>query len=125
MIDLNDADILRIEKGPLAWMRSRQKSSMGLEDFRRTAEGKFAEVGFRTTVRAYTTTQEGVYAFDIEINGRTADASAFDPDRLVHEVQHNLLELPDKEAGAIKTDKGAVRALLSGDRPESKGEHHH
>ena len=124
MIDLNDADILRIERGPLAWMRSRQKSSMSLDDFRRPAEGKFAEIGFRVSVLAYTTTQEGVYAFDIEIQGRNHYAQDFDPDQLAYEVQHNLLELPDKQAGVIKTDKGMVKDLLTGGRPDQVGHHH-
>jgi hypothetical protein len=124
MIDVNDEEILRIERGPFAWMRAKQATSMSLEDFRRTAENKFADVGFRAKVTAYTTTQEGVYAFDVEIQGRMAGAGQFDPDQLAHEVQHNLLELPGKHEGAIKTDKGAVRALLSGDRPGPGGHHH-
>lgn len=124
MIDLNDADILRIEKGPLAWMRSKQQSSMSLEGFRRAAEEQFAMVGFRATVKAYTTTQEGVYAFDVEINGRNSHAPEFDPDQLVHEIQSNLLELPDKQAGVIKTDQGMVKDLLTGGRPDQRGHHH-
>lgn len=124
MIDLNDEDILRIEKGPFAWMRSRQRTSMSLEDFRRTAENKFMDVGFRATVKAYETIQEGVYAFDVEINGRTADAKAFDPDQLAWEVRNNVLELPDKQEGVIKTDQGLVKGLISGDRPDVKPHSH-
>lgn len=123
MIDLNDSDILAIEKGPLAWMRAKQRSSMDLEDFRRTAEGKFAEVGFRVNVLPYETTQHGVYAFDFEILGRMAGAKQFDPDQLAWEVQKNLLELPDKQAGVIKTDKGLVKGLLTGDRPDVPHSH--
>lgn len=124
MIDLNDEDILRIERGPFAWMRTKQRSSMSLEGFRRAAIEQFAEVGFRAEVKAWTTTQEGVYAFDVEITGRTDYAKPFDPDQFVHEVQHNLLELPDKEAGVIKTDKGVVRDLLTGGRPDQRGHQH-
>jgi hypothetical protein len=123
VIDLNDSDIIAIEKGPVAWMRSRQESSMSLEDFRRTAEGKFAEIGFRVSVLPYTTTQDGVYAFDVEINGRLGGRQ-FDPDQLAYEVRKNILELPDKQAGVIKTDKGLVKALLTGDRPDVAGHHH-
>lgn len=101
--DLYDSDIIAIEKGPLAWMREKQRSSMDLEDFRRTAIGKFAEIGIKADVLTYDTTEEGVFAFDIEIQGRL-DNRTFDYDRMVHEVTNNILELPDQDGGVIKFD---------------------
>lgn len=109
-VELYDSDILRIENGPLAYMVARQQSSMDLEDFRSTVIGKFGDIGFRVTIRPYETSQSGVFAFDIEITGRTG-THEFDYDRMVHEVTSNLLELPGEEPGFIKTREDVKKLL--------------
>lgn len=124
MIDLNDADILRIEKGPLAYMRAKQGSHMDVEGFRKAVIEQFAMVGFDVVLRVFSTTQEGMYQFEPEIVGRNHYAKAFDPDQMSWEVRNNILELPDKEAGVIKSDPGIMRDLLSGGRPDQNGHKH-
>lgn len=106
-LDLYDSDILAIEKGPLAWMKAKQASAMPLEEFRRTAIAKFAEIGLDADVLTYTTTERGTFAFDVEIRGRLAKHE-FDYDRQVHEVTHNILELSDQDGGVIKSDPAAL-----------------
>lgn len=124
MIDLNDEDILRIERGPLAYMRAKQGSHMDVEGFRKAVIEQFAMIGFAVVLRVYSTTQNGMYQFEPEIVGRTHYAKEFDPDQMAWEVRNNILELPDKEAGVIKADPGIMRDLLSGGRPDAKPHHH-
>jgi hypothetical protein len=107
-IDLYDHELIAIDKGPVAWMAKVQGSAMSLETFRLTAQGKFAEVGFRANVLAYETTEPGTYAFDIEILGRTHEVGEFDFDRQVHEVVNNILEDPHAEKGFINTAAAAA-----------------
>lgn len=104
-LEIHDSEILAIERGPLAWARSRQQSRMDLEDFRQTMVDKFADVGFGVTVKCYDTDVPEVYAFDVEINRRLR--GNFDPDQQVHEVVNNLAEIPEDEGkGWIKSDEG-------------------
>lgn len=123
MIDLNDSEILRIERGPLNYMKSKQGAHVPLESFRKAVIEQFQLIGFEVVVRTFETDQAGMYAFDVEISGRNRDAKPFDPDQMAYEVQKNILELPDNP-GVIKTDKGAVNALLSGDRPDTPPHSH-
>lgn len=106
-VEIYDHELIAIDKGPVAWMASKQGSTMPLEEFRRTAEGKFAEVGFRAAVKAYETSESGTYAFDIEILGRI-EPHVFDFDRQVHEVVGNLLDEPGVEKGFINTAVAAA-----------------
>lgn len=104
LIEINDSDILRIEQGPWAYMRSQQKKRVNIEDFRRAVVDKFAEIGFRAQVNAFTTDAgPDVYAFDVVVQERLT--GGFDPDRMVHEVVNNVLELPDQDKGWINTDE--------------------
>jgi hypothetical protein len=114
VIDLHDSEILAIEKGPMAWMEQNQGSYRDLEDFRRAAIDKFGEIGFQVRLKCYDTNQAGCYAFDVEIYGRVPGSQKFDPDRQVHEVTHNILDLPDQEKGFIKTDKKMFEDLAAG-----------
>lgn len=110
-VEVNDADILAMEEGPWAYMRSMQFKRMDVEDFRKTVIAKFADIGFRATVNAYTTDAGvDVYAFEVVVHDRLG--GQFDPDRMVHEVVKNVLELPDQEGGWINTDE----ALRSAER---------
>jgi hypothetical protein len=104
-LDIHDSEIIQIEKGPLAWARTKQFSRMELEDFRRTMVEKFQDIGFGVNVKCYDTDVPDVYAFDIEINRRLR--GNFDPDQQVHEVVNNLAEIPEDEGkGWIKADEG-------------------
>lgn len=122
MIDLNDSDLLALEKVD-QWARHRQKSRRDIDQFTRDLEEQINNAGFTCNVKVYDTNQEGVYGFELEITGRTG-ASVFDPDKQVWEVTNNILELPGQDKGFIKTD-GAAKALLEGDRPKNKGGHLH
>lgn len=102
-IELNDSDILRIEKGPWTYMREKQKTRMEIEDFRRTVIDKFRDIGFEADLLVYSTDVPDVYAFEVVVKKRLGDE--FDPDRQVHEVVNNFLELPDQAGGWIKTDE--------------------
>jgi hypothetical protein len=106
--DINDSEILAIEKGPWAYMRSKQKNRMELEDFRRTVIDKFAEIGFKADVVAYTSNVPDVYIFEVVVRERLR--GDFDPDRQVHEVVNNILELPDQNEGWIDTDAALKQA---------------
>jgi hypothetical protein len=114
VIELHDSEIIELEKGPLAYLQKYQGRSVDLEGFRRAAIESFSDAGFSVNVKAWTTDQEGVYAFDLEINGRVPGGRRFDPDRQVHEVVSNILELPDQDGGWIKTDKKMLDDLASG-----------
>lgn len=120
-VELYDSDLLALEQGPMAWMKSKQQSSMNLEDFRRAVVEKFADAGFKVDVKVFDTNQEGVYAFDVEIREKI-ERKAFDFDRQVHEVTRNILELPDQEGGFIKTDQ-AMMEMLRKEREQGKHRH--
>lgn len=108
-IELYDSDIDKIQRGPYAWMQAKQQTRMPLEDFRRGAIEEFAKAGFRADVRAYTTTEEGLYAFDVQIEGRLEDNHQFDYDRMAHEVRSNLLDLPGEDNTIIRADAELAR----------------
>lgn len=124
MLEVNDSEILAIERGPLAYAQKHQGSHRDLEDFRRAIVAQFGEIGFQANVKCFETNQPGCYAFDFEITGRVPGSQGFDPDRQVHEVVNNILELPDQEGGWIKTDKGMIEDLASGNAT-AKEKHSH
>lgn len=123
-IELNDSEILAIERGPLAYAQKHQGSHRDLENFRRAIVAQFGEIGFQANVLCYDTDQPGCYAFEFEIFGRVPGSGSFDPDRQVHEVVNNVLSLPDQEAGWIKTDPKMLEDLASGNA-KSEGPHKH
>jgi hypothetical protein len=120
MIELNDSDILRIES-VVKILNDRQGKVLNMDAFRRESEERFADAGFRVTVKCYTTNQEGLYAFDIEINDRLE--GQFDPDQMVHEATNDVLELGT--GGVIKS----APLLAQQAQPKSKlwtpGSHNH
>ena len=107
LIELNDSDILRLESVQRI-LNDRLGARLNLEAFRKEILERFAEVGFKVDVKAWTTQTPGIYAFDIEIQERLA--GQFDPDQMVHEAVNDILNLGD--GGVIKTDSGL---LVSGD----------
>jgi hypothetical protein len=118
-VEVNDSDILAIERGPWAYMRAQQEKRMNLEDFRRTVIDKFAMIGFEADVLAHTTNVPDVYAFEVVVKRRLG--TIFDPDRQVHEVVGNLLDLPDQKEGWINTDA----ALAAAERQMRENPHRH
>lgn len=90
LVDLNDSDILRLEK-VVRLLNDRVGSRLPLEAFRKEIVERFGEAGFKVDVKVWTTGREGLYAFDIEIQERLE--GQFDPEKMMHEVQHDLLGL--------------------------------
>jgi hypothetical protein len=122
-IQLNDSELKRLLEGPVAWAQLREGSSMNIDQFVRAFREKIEEQGFTVEIKVYDTNQPGVYNFEAEINGRHS-GSKFDPDRQVHEVVNNLLELKgDENKGWIKS-KDDIKRLLDHEGPVNKGGHH-
>jgi hypothetical protein len=101
-IELYDSDIIKIDKGPIPWAVLQQGSRRNLEGFRKGLTEQFNRIGLVVYVSCYTTDEDGTYAFDVEIRGRT-ESHEFDFDRQVHEVTNNLLDEPGVEKGFVKT----------------------
>lgn len=110
LVNLYDSDIDRIHRGPLAWMRAQSGKRMDLEDFRKTAVEKFADIGFRTNVKCYETNEADTYIFEAEIQERLGKKE-FDYDRQIHEVVNNYLDLPGEEKGFVKTSEGMEKVM--------------
>lgn len=96
-IDLLDSDIIRIEK-VLAALNAMRGKTVPLESFRREILDRFEQIGLGVDVKVWETNLVSVFLFDIEINRRY---EAFDPERMVHEVTNDLLDLGD--GGVINT----------------------
>jgi len=100
MIEVNDEDILKIEK-VLAKLNEKQgRGGVNLDGFRREAIERFENIGFKVEVKVYETNESGVFAFDLDITDRLE--GEFDPDRMVYEATHDILELG--EGGVISTE---------------------
>ena len=106
IIDLQDSEILELET-VLAKLNEKQGKSVNLEAFRKEGVERLAEVGLDAKVKVYETSQEGIYAFDFEIQGRN-NKKVFDPDKQVWEVTNDILGvLPNSEKGqTIKSKPG-------------------
>lgn len=109
-VELYDSDLIAIERGPLEWMKAKQMTRVDLEGFRRAVVDQFGSIGFRVEVKVFETDQADVYAFDVEIREKLG-RKEFDYDRMVHEVTHNILELPDQDGGVIKADEALARMV--------------
>lgn len=107
LIDLNDSEILELEK-VLARLNEKQGKSVNLEAFRKEGVERLAEVGLDAKAKVYETSQEGIYAFDFEIQGRN-NKRVFDPDQQVYEVTNDLLGvLPNSEKGQTIKSSGEI-----------------
>ena len=108
MPEVHDSEVIAIEK-ILERLRGRyQKSTRSYQAFEREATDLFGQIGFTVSVNWHRYSvggveQEGAMP-EISVTGRT---TLFDPDRQVHEVTRNILELPGQD-GVIKTDQGDV-----------------
>lgn len=116
-VELYDSDLLKMEKGPLRWMQSKQGTAMDLEGFRRAAVEQFAEAGFEVNVKCYDTNQDGMFAFDVDIVRRVEAKFSFDYDKMIHEVTNNILEIPGQEKGFIKAPAGAEARKIAQMKP--------
>jgi hypothetical protein len=104
LVDLYDHEVLALE-GVLNKLHEKQRSHQNLEAFRKEIVERCAEIGIAVYAKIYETNEEGVYAFEVEIRGRTEGGFVFDPDRQVAEVTEDILDLlPASEKGEkIKT----------------------
>lgn len=109
LLDIHDSEIIRLEAVKKALME-RQATVVNLEAFRKEAIERFAQAGFDVFVQCYETDQVGAFAFDIDILGRIE--GDFDPDRQVHEVTNDLLELG--EGGVIKVKNSSSGLIVPG-----------
>lgn len=120
-IELHDSDIIAMEYGPLAWAQQQSGRMLDIDRFTKDVAEQFERIGFQVEVQVWDTNERGVWAFKVLIEKRIGEA--FDPDRQVHEVVSNLLEIPG-EGGTIDTGK----AMLEMERRQkekrtSKGGH--
>lgn len=106
--DMNDEDLLRLEKVN-NWAAKFAGRRMSIDQFAKDLKEKINEAGFTCEVKVYDTNQAEVYAFEVELNGRTY--GAFDPDKMVWEVTNNILELPGQDKGFIPTKDAAAKLL--------------
>lgn len=108
-----DHQVEAYAKQVVPWLNELQGTNKLLEDVRLEIIEKFRTVVHMEVVVKVWTTQEGVYAFDIE---PVRNLEAYDPDRMAHEIVNNYLDIPaDRGKGEIKTDKGLVQAMSQGD----------
>lgn len=106
---LNILDSEAIEMGKVvAWAQEQRHTRKDLESFRKEVINRFAEVGFLVNVLCYDTTEPEVYAFDFEVYGR-CEPKAFDFDKMVHEVTHNLIGDKTAQEGFIPSDAATDR----------------
>lgn len=115
MVDLHDSDILKFKEGPLTWARAREGRSLDIDQFCRDLAEQFHKIGFGVEVQVWDTKIRGAYTFNIVIQKRID--SEFDPDRQVHEVVNNILELPGEEKGYV-IDTGKAIADFERERRE-------
>lgn len=119
MIELNDHEILKLEKIS-KWAESQAGSRRDIDQFTKDIRERINHIGLEAEVKVMETDQEGVYAFEVEINGRVG-GSVFDPDRQVHEVTSNLLDLPGQDKGFIKSREYLDKLVQ---RERAKGHKH-
>jgi hypothetical protein len=106
-IQLYDSEIIAMD--PIVrWMGDQRQRRVDLESFRKEIIERFGMINLRVNVKVWETNVPDVYAFDVDIAGRVKE-SAFDFDKMIWEVTHNILEEPGVETGFIK-GPGAAEA---------------
>lgn len=106
LINLYDSEVQKIQ-ATLNTLKDRTYKRHNLSAFEREVKERFQEVGFVVDVLWYETNVSGVYMPEIEVIGRCdpINVGEFDHDKMRHEVVNNLLGLPEKDAGVIKTNE--------------------
>ena len=106
--ELSDDDILRAE-AVLKKLHEKQRTSQPLEAFRKEIVERFAEIGLEVFAKVYDTNEDGVFAFEVEIRGRTIDPGEYDYDKQVYNVVHDTLDLlPNSEKGQTIKSSGLI-----------------
>lgn len=91
LVDIYDSEIPLIE-GVLAQLNAKVGKPMVVENFRKEAIERFAEIGFKVLFRTFDTTQPGLYTFEVDIVDRMEpEAHGFDHAKQSWEIQHALL----------------------------------
>lgn len=98
-IELYDTDILVIED-VVKRLNERARGPVNVDAFKREAEERFHDAGFKVNVKVWYSDKAGVYPIDIEVCERV-DPHEFDRDRQAHEVVHDTLGIGD--GGVINT----------------------
>lgn len=138
-IQLYDSDIKEITEGPLAWANARQGTRRDINDFVNELTERFNKIGLQVEIQvwkfgeckcvisSHTAEQcpnlapvDDAWMFQGMITGRIEQESGFDFDRMVHEVQNNLLEIPG-EGGSIKFDEAEFHRQMD---QFGRGHHH-
>lgn len=126
VLDVYDSDVEKIF-GVLARLQDRARFRRhNYNDFDREIREAFAEIGFTVAVNWHEfemdgQKQEGAMP-EVTVTGRTDPGFVFDKDRQVHEVTHNVLGLPEEDAGVIKTDPETLKRFMDGGGGHG---HHH
>jgi hypothetical protein len=129
-IELYDSDIKTIMDGPMEWFNSRTGSWRVIDEVHKGLVEQFEKVGFKVDVEVWTLGEckcsppcrDGehcrhlvpipeAYQFGVMITGKINRESSFDFDKMVHEVQNNLLDIPG-EGGIIKFDEAEARRMM-------------
>lgn len=120
-IDLYDSELLGCERVIEILNQRQAKGGTNLEAFRQECIERFHDmVNLKVDVKVYTTNEDGLFWFEIDIVDRLTE---FDPDRQVHEVVNDILELG--EGGVIKSPSGLTVVQGGQGHSHSHGGHHH
>lgn len=122
-VELYDSDVKAIMDGPMAWFNARTGSWRNIDDMHKELTEQFQKIGLQVEVSVWTLGEcrcrpathhaeqcrnliaiPEAYQFGVLILGKINRESGFDFDKMVHEVQHNLLDIPG-EGGVIKFDE--------------------
>lgn len=105
-------------------LRLKQGKATNLEAFRREAVERFEDIGWVVQVDAYTTTSDGVIAFDVSVVDRCERLRhGNDYERMQWEVRNDILEIePDKKGVTIPFSPDM---LHSGDAHSAGADHKH
>lgn len=123
IVNLYDTEILAAEK---VWDLLRGKASgksVDRDTLTREIKQRFEEIGLVVGVKWFTggipdrsgrlVEIPGMMIPEIEIRARTETVGEFDHERMAHEVQNNVLELPGQEKGKISMNDGDAMKLLA------------
>jgi hypothetical protein len=125
VLDVYDTEVEKIFE-VLTRLQDRAKFRRhNYNDFDREIREAFAEIGFTVAVNWHEfeiagQKQEGAMP-EVTVTGRTDTGFVFDKDRQVHEATHNVLGLPEEDAGVIKTDPETLKRFMD----ENGGGHGH
>ena len=128
VLDIYDSEmkeILRVGEE----LRKRTGLMRNYNDFEREIKERFEDIGFVVNVNWHhyamnKVVQVGSAMPEVTIVGRV-EQIVFDPDRQVHEVRANVLDLPPEDAEIIRTDDGeAFRRFRAGEAGHGHGHSH-